>query len=212
VEDSTGPLTVSAVYLPPKHTVKQVQLTAFYSTLGRWFIAGGDYNTKHTDWGSRLITPRGREILRTMEQLNLHHLSTGEPTYWPSNRNTLSDLNFCVIKGIPLDSALTRSCFDLSSHHSPVLISLNLRALHQASQPTLCNRKTNWDYFLHRITTNLSLHVPLKTEVQIEDAVKYFTDLIQWAGWTATPETTCTISSCDYPIFIKQKLAEKRRL
>jgi hypothetical protein len=52
--------------------------------------------------------------------------------------------------------------------------------------------------------------VPLKTEAQIEDAVKYFTDLIQWAGWTATPETTCTTSSCDYPIFIKQKLAEER--
>jgi hypothetical protein len=59
---------------------------------------------------------------------------------------------------------------------------------------------------------NLTLHVPQKTEAQIEDAVKYFTDLIQWAGWTATPETTCTTSSSDYPIFIKQKLAEKRRL
>jgi hypothetical protein len=53
--------------------------------------------------------------------------------------------------------------------------------------------------------------VPLKTEAQIEDAVN-FTDLIQWAGWTATPETACTTSSYDYPIFIKQKLAEKRRL
>jgi hypothetical protein len=45
---------------------------------------------------------------------------------------------------------------------------------------------------------------------KIEDAVKYFTDLIQWAGWTASPETTCTTSSYDYPIFIKQKLAEKK--
>jgi hypothetical protein len=54
--------------------------------------------------------------------------------------------------------------------------------------------------------------VPLKTEAEIEDAVKYFTDLIQWAGWTTTPETTCTTSSYDYPIFIKQKFAEKRRL
>jgi hypothetical protein len=54
--------------------------------------------------------------------------------------------------------------------------------------------------------------VPLKTEAQIEDGVKYFTDLIQWAGWNATPETTCTTSSCDYPIFIKHWLAEKRRI
>jgi hypothetical protein len=164
VEDSTGPLTVSAVYLPPKHTVKQVQLAAFYNTLGRRFLAGGDYNAKHTDWGSRLIIPRGRVVLKTMEQLHLHHLSTGEPIYWPSDRNKRADLlDFCVIKGIPHDSALTRSCLDLSSDHSPVLITLNLLALHQAPQLTLCNRKTNWDYFRHPLSTNLTLHVPLKT-------------------------------------------------
>jgi hypothetical protein len=54
--------------------------------------------------------------------------------------------------------------------------------------------------------------VPIKTEAQIEDAVKYFNDIIQWAGWTATPEATYTPSSYAYPIFIKQILAEKRRL
>jgi hypothetical protein len=57
VEDSVGLLTISAVYLPSKHTVKQEQLENYYNTLGRWFIAGGDYKAKHTDWGSRLITP-----------------------------------------------------------------------------------------------------------------------------------------------------------
>jgi hypothetical protein len=188
VEDYTIPLTVSAAYIPSKHTVKQVQLTAFYNTFGRRFIAGGDYNAKYTYWGSRLITPRGREVLKTMEQLHLQHLSTGEPTYWPSDHNKLPDLlDFCVIKGIPHDSAFTRSCFDLSSDHSPVLITLNLRALRQAPQITSCNRKTNWDYFRHPISTNLTLHLPLKTDGQIEDAVKYITDIIQWAGWTATP-------------------------
>jgi hypothetical protein len=34
------------------------------------FIAGGDYSAKHTDWGSRLITPRGREVLKTLESNN----------------------------------------------------------------------------------------------------------------------------------------------
>jgi exonuclease III len=68
VEDSVGLITISAVYLPPKHTVKQAQLEDFYCTLGRRFIAGGDYNAKHTDWGSRLITPRGREVVKAMER------------------------------------------------------------------------------------------------------------------------------------------------
>jgi exonuclease III len=52
VEDTTGVLTISAVYLPPKHTILQEQLEEYYYTLGHRFIAGGDYNTKHTNWGS----------------------------------------------------------------------------------------------------------------------------------------------------------------
>jgi hypothetical protein len=81
VEDSVGYLTITAVYLPPKHKVCKTQLEDFYNTLGPRFIAGGDYNAKHTDWESRLITPRGHEVLKTLESNNLSHLSTGHPTY-----------------------------------------------------------------------------------------------------------------------------------
>jgi hypothetical protein len=87
VEDSDGSVIISAVYLPLKHIVKQEQLETFYNTLEQRFIGGVDYNAKHTAWGSHLITPRGREIYKTMEHLRARHFSTGEPTYWPSDRN-----------------------------------------------------------------------------------------------------------------------------
>jgi hypothetical protein len=84
------------------------------------FISGEHYTAKNTDWGSRLITPRGREGLKTMERNNLKHLSTGEPRYWPSDRNKLPDvMDFCVTKGIPQDFAVAKPCFDLSSDQSP---------------------------------------------------------------------------------------------
>jgi hypothetical protein len=144
VEDYTGPLTASAVYLPPKPTVKHEQLAAFYNTLGHRFIAGGDYNAKHTAWGTRLLSPRGREVLKTIEQLNLNHISSGEPTYWPSDCNKLPDLLvFYVTKGIPRDSALPTSCLDLSSDHSPVLITPSPSVLNQAPPPRLSNSITN---------------------------------------------------------------------
>jgi hypothetical protein len=72
VEDLSGPLTISAAYLPPRHNIKQEHLTAFFTSLGRRFIVGGDFNAKHTVWGSRLTTSRGREVHKTMEHLNLH--------------------------------------------------------------------------------------------------------------------------------------------
>jgi hypothetical protein len=68
VEDSVCLLTILAVYLAPKRTVNQEQSEDFYNTLGWRFIAGGDYNAKHIDWGSRLINPRGREVLKIMER------------------------------------------------------------------------------------------------------------------------------------------------
>jgi hypothetical protein len=158
VEDSVGLLTISAAYLPPKYTVKQEQLEDFYNTLRRWFIVGGDYNAKHTNWGSRLITPRGRKVLKMMEKNNLKHLSTREPMYWPSDRNKLPDLvDFCVTKGIPQDFAVAKSCFDLSSDHSLVLIILTSRALNQEKQPSLNNRHTNWDDFRNFINQRLTL-------------------------------------------------------
>jgi hypothetical protein len=99
VEDSVGLLTISAVYLSNKYTVKQEQFQDSYNTLGRKFIAGGHYNVKHTDWGFRPITSRGCEVLKTMEINILKHLSTGEPTYWSPDRNKLPDIVLMCYKG-----------------------------------------------------------------------------------------------------------------
>jgi hypothetical protein len=67
-----------------------------------------------------------------MERNNLKHLSTVEPTYWQSDRDKLPDLvDFCITKGIPQDFAAAKSCFEISSDHYPVLITLEAYALNQ---------------------------------------------------------------------------------
>jgi hypothetical protein len=57
VDNTTGLLNISAVYLPPKPTVKQEQLEDFYNTLWLRFITGGDYNAKRTDRGPDSFHP-----------------------------------------------------------------------------------------------------------------------------------------------------------
>jgi hypothetical protein len=54
------------------------------------------------------------------------------------------------------------------------------------------------------------LDVFLKTEEDIEAAVKFFNDTIQWADWNATPEHSDTLKTYDYPTLIKQKIEEKQ--
>jgi hypothetical protein len=134
------------------------------------------------------------EVLKTMERNNLKHLSIGEPTYSPSDRNKLPNLvDFYVTKAIPQDFAVAKSCFDLPSDHSPVLNTLKAHVLNQEKQPGSRNRHTNWDDFRQLINKRLTLNASLKTEDDIEAAVKFSNDKIQWAGLNTMPEHIDTI-------------------
>ncbi|CAB0035793.1 unnamed protein product [Trichogramma brassicae] len=80
VEDGRGPITFSAINCPPGRTIKQEQFTS---------------------WGSRSPTPspRGRQLYETLEKENYTTISTGEPTYWPSDLSKRPDLiDFAVTK------------------------------------------------------------------------------------------------------------------
>jgi hypothetical protein len=122
-------------------------------------IAGGDgdYNANHTDWGARFISFRGHELIKLMENNNLKHMSTGEPTYWSSDRNKLQHLvDLYVTEGIPQGFSDATSCVDISSDHSPILITLTAHAMNQETEPILSNRYTNLDEFRCLINERLT--------------------------------------------------------
>ena len=96
--------TISSVYCPPNYNIKQDQFLDYFATLDPKFIAAGDYNTKHTFWGSRLITPRGRQLFEAMSLNKLDSISSGQPTYWPADINKIPDLiDFAIIRNIKRD-------------------------------------------------------------------------------------------------------------
>jgi hypothetical protein len=68
VEDTIGLLTISAVYLPPKYTVKQEKLLDFYNTLGRRFITGGNYNAKHTTGDPDSLLPEDEKYSKRSKE------------------------------------------------------------------------------------------------------------------------------------------------
>jgi hypothetical protein len=86
------------------------------------------------------------------------------------------------------------------------LITLKAHSLNKEKQPSLSSRHTNWDDFRHLINQRLTLNVSLKTEEDIEVAVKFFNDTIQRAGWNTTPEHTDTLKSNDCLILITQRI------
>jgi len=55
-------ITLVAVYCSPRFTITEAQFMDYFNTLGEHFIAAGDYNAKHTRWGSRLVAQKRKQL------------------------------------------------------------------------------------------------------------------------------------------------------
>lgn len=120
MEDWNSPITIAAIYYPPKHKINNELFTEFFGTLGDRFIEGGDYNAKYVHWGSKLSTTKDRELIRAVEKLGLNIVSSGQPTYWPTDRDKIPDLiDFFISKGINNNYTKSETCLELSSDHLP---------------------------------------------------------------------------------------------
>lgn len=213
VEDWSGPITISALYTPPKHKISKTQYSEYYKTLGKRFIAGGDYNAKHTQWGSRTINHKGRQLLMAMQEHKLGHISTGEPTYWPTDRRKIPDLmDFCVTKGMNGKQLLAESCLDLSSDHSPIIITASTRFVSKQLEPKLYTKHTNWGLFREIFDDKITLNIPLNNEENISVAIENFNAAVTSAAICATPMQKDKQHHTICPLEVKRKIEEKRKL
>lgn len=94
-------LTLIAVYSPPRYVIKADQYVELLSSCGNRFIMGADFNAKHSHWGSRLITTKGRELYQVAQICGCEFASTGKPTYWPTDPGKVPDLiDFFITRNI----------------------------------------------------------------------------------------------------------------
>jgi endonuclease/exonuclease/phosphatase family metal-dependent hydrolase len=110
---------------PSKDPLKKNVYLKFLGNLGKIFIVRGDFNAKNTHWGSRLTTPKDRELLRAIQETRCEVMSTGKPPYWPTDPSEIPDLiDFFIIKDIPAHYLQIEESHDLNSDHSPILLTL----------------------------------------------------------------------------------------
>ena len=206
-------LTVSAIYCPPRYNIYADQYTELFEKLNGRFIIGGDFNAKHTHWGSRLITSKGRELYQAAMDYGCEFVSTGKPTYWPTDPNKIPDLiDFFVVKNVSANYIKIDEVYDLNSDHSPILLTISDHIITKDLNPVLINNYTDWDYFNFLLENNINLSVPLKTIDQLENEVQQFTTAIQNAAWKSTPTLKRKLRGLNYPKEIKDMIVEKRKL
>ena len=157
-------LTVTALYSPSKYTLKKDHNALFFSTLAPRFMAEGDYNSKHTAWGSRITTTKDRELFSLLQEKNYSFLSTGNPTYWPTDPTKQPDLSdFFVTNGISSTYTDIEPSYDLSSYHSPVIVTISTSPIYLQSILRLHNSRTNWNTYRTKLQDAINLHVSLKS-------------------------------------------------
>ena len=191
IEDCHGTIITSAVYCPPRHSIAKEDFDNFLDTLGNRFIAGGDYNAKQTQWGSRLVTVRGKNLFNSITTNNLNYLTTYEPTYWPTDTNKIPDLlDFLIIKSISPRHVQVKFSADLSSDHSPVISTVSSTIIENTPNGSIHNQHTNWQLFREVFTYTTSASTSLKTSEEIEAATEYLNTSIINAIRFFTPAKT----------------------
>lgn len=204
---------VSAIYFPPKFNIKEEEYSSFLQSLGNSFIVGGDFNAKHTEWGSKYSSTKGKELYKTGQALKSNFISSGSLTYWPTDPNKLLDaIDFFIVKGISTNYVQAESCLDISSDHTPVLLTISETIITKQPPISICNKHTNWENFKSDLENMITLHVPLKTKDQLEADAELFTKQIQTTAKSNTPELKIKPPHImNYPMEVKELIQEKRK-
>ena len=213
LEDNRGAFVVSSIYSPPKHKITPILYETFLKTLGPRFITGGDFNAKHTNWGSRTTNKKGKNLLCAIKNINGNHMSTGEPTYWPTDIQKKPDLiDFYIIKGMDTKNFKIKSCFELSSDHSPVqldyIADLNTAQLNKK----MYNKKTDWDSYREYIRENIKTKTNLKLAENLEAAIIHLNDTICAAAYKTTPKLDTKMNEFYTHPSILRQIKHKRKL
>lgn len=206
-------LLITALYSPPKHQIKYEQYKQLIEKHNDRHIIGGDFNAKHTHWGSRLTTTKGRELLKASNDTGCSIISSGTPTYWPTDTNKIPDLiDFFLVKKISTSRIKIENGFDLSSDHSPIFLTLFEKILTKEPPPFLINKFTDWQYFnLILWNADLKVEAPISVD-DLENEVEILTATIQKAAWQSTPDYRSTASEQTYPVYIREKIQLKRKI
>jgi len=192
---------VSAIYCPPRyHNIKQKDFLDYFQTLGPKYIIGGDFICKHPLWGSRLTTNRGRELAKAIHATNCFPLSTGTPTYWPAD--------FCITHGISKSYMEVEPNYDLSSDHTPVIVTLSTTVITVPKTLKLHTAKTNWQTYRNVLDTRIQLNISLKTPEKVDVGIDELTTILQEAARQATPSPRTNNITFD----IKNIILKKRNV
>jgi hypothetical protein len=181
-------IIIAATYCIPRYNLKVSSFETFFLSLEKRFVVGREINSKHSLWGSRLDTTKGRELATVIQKRNCAIMTTGTLTYWLTDTHKFPDLlDFFIISGLFTTYADIQPSYDLPSDHSPIITTLSTIAYQNKPTARLHNSRTNWDTYKAKVCNLLNENWKLKSHEDIDAAVIQYTNALSKAAIEATP-------------------------
>ena len=205
-------INIASIYCSPTCRLKKENFTPILIELGDRFILGGDFNAKHLDWGSRVTLIRGKELRKAIKELGCNFHSSGNPTYWPTDRNKIPDLvDFFISKKVSPNFISIEDSYDLNSDHSAVILHLSENIVKKATKPSLTNSSTDWISFKLELESKIILPTAINSSEDLDHISENFIKQIQDAAWANTKQSNSKKINKSYPSYILTKIKEKRK-
>ena len=206
-----GDVNIAAIYSPPWHNIKEPEYATLFAHLGHRWILGGDFNAKHPLWGSRITTPKGSELYKCINSTNAECCSKGLPTYWPTDPSKKPDcIKFFLLHSVSSSYTDVSNMDDLSSDHSPIILTLSDKILYRTPRVGLTNKHTDWDEFRRSVSESINLRIRLKTLDDIDQAVLNLQTTLINSAKLSTPAPMAQPKGIFYPKEIQKLVKEKR--
>jgi hypothetical protein len=146
------------------------------------------------------------------QEKNYSFLSTGSPTYWPTEENKIPDLlDFFITNGISTTYIDIQASYDLISDHTPIIATISTTVTVRQPPLRLHNSQTNWETYGKLVRNKANLAVKLKEREDVELATDNFIGVLQHATKEATPARNPQRPSNNIPSEIKRLVAAKRK-
>ena len=191
-------ITLCSIYIPPKDTIHETELTQLIKQLPKPFILLGDFNSNNVIWGSKETNKKGKEIENIINKNNLCLLNNQNHTYmYPATGTfTAIDLTLCD-PSIYMDYNWKVHNDTCGSDHFPIILESSSTNTEQKT-PKWNLHKANWEDFQEQCQNQL---IPEKKDE--DDHLNYFIKTLTNIANNTIPKTTNT-NSYNKPWFTKE--------
>jgi len=151
-------------------------------------------------------------LAKVIQAQNYSDLSTGSPTYWPTDAKKIPDLlDFFITNGISTTYADVQASYDITSDHTPIIVTISMTIVVRKPALLLHTSHTNWALYKTAVRDKVTTAMKLKTCEDIEIATSNFIGILRQAALAATPTRHPLQPVSNLPSEIKRLVAIKRQ-